>query len=188
MAQIADFRGWNASVLGSFGVELGGKAASHAPQLGTSECAGVWQRSWLYYTSYLSFWRADAIQGHALWEMIKQNLTLLSVQPGIYFLDPQVLKPSGPVIIAAVILSIGIWKGWFTHAKGRLEPIHFALALYLIPVILWDYPLVERFLIPFLPFIALGLWLEARDASELIKQSMANSSEGTKDPQLCFLG
>ena len=138
------------------------KAVSHAPQLSTFECVGVWQRSWLYYTSYLSFWRADAIQGHALWAMIKQNLTLLSVQPGIYFLDPQVLKPSGPVIIAALILSIGIWKGWFTHAKSRLEPVHFALALYLIPVILWDYPLVERFLIPFLPFIVLGLWLEVR--------------------------
>jgi hypothetical protein len=163
------------------------KPASQAPPLSVSGCARVWQMNWLYYTSYLSFWKADAIQGHALWNMVKQNLTLLSVQPGIYFLNPQVLKPSGPAIIAALLLSVGVWKGLIAHAKGKLEPIHFALALYLIPVILWDYPLVERFLIPFLPFIVLGLWLEVARLFGLIKRSMANSAPRGQKPAAVFL-
>jgi hypothetical protein len=40
------------------------------------------------------------------------------------------------------------------------HPVHFALALYLFPVLIWDYPSPERFLIPFLPLIGAGMWLE----------------------------
>jgi hypothetical protein len=162
------------------------KTAASAPPF-ISQCARVWQMSWTYYTSYFSFWRADAIQTHAIWNLIKENLILLSIQPGVYFLDPTVLKPAGPAIIAGVLLSVGVWKGLIFHAQRRLEPIHFVLAIYLIPVILWDYPLVERFLIPFLPYIALGLWLEIRKVLALVKRSLAGSAPRSEKPAAVFL-
>ena len=164
-------------------------APANAPQSASFQCSRVWQMSWMYYTNYLSFWKAAAIQSHAIWNMIRANLTILSLQPGMYFVDPQLLRPSKLTMVAAFLLSIAVWKGLIFHARRRVEPIHFVLAIYLIPVILWDYPDVERFLVPFLPFIVLGLWLEIRRVLLLVKRALENKDPGEKPAALflCFV-
>jgi hypothetical protein len=62
------------------------------------------------------------------------------------------------------------------------------LAFYSIPLVLWDYPAVERFLIPFLPLIAAGLWMEGRYLVKRIRLSFRDPSLKTERPAALFLG
>jgi hypothetical protein len=157
-----------------------------APSVADANCSAVWQMSWMYYTSYISYWRADAIGLHALWGMVRENLLLLGIQPGIYFLDPQVLKPGGAVIIAASLVSFAVWKRLIFKVRRTLAPVHFAFAAYLIPVIFWDYPLVERFLIPFIPLLVMALWLEVTNLVGLIQRTLSGATKDQR-PAAVFL-
>jgi hypothetical protein len=162
-------------------------APVHAPLLAAGNCAESWKFSWMYHTNYLSLWYASAIQSHAKWNMIRDNLLVLAVQPGMYFLDFQLLKHPEPIIIGGLLLSVTVWRGWIFHARGQVQPIHLVLAIYLIPVILWVYPNVSRFLIPFLPFVVLGLWLEIKRLSVPIRLAFTKSSPANQKAAAVFL-
>jgi hypothetical protein len=105
----------------------------------------------------------------------------------MYFLDPRLSQHSLPIYVAALLLSVAVWKGLILHARKRLEPVHVVFVFYLIPVILWDYPIVARFLIPFLPLMVLGLWLEVRSVAGLIGRTFREETRKGDRPAAVFL-
>src|ERR1700676_1571732 len=149
-----------------------------APQkalISISSCSRSWQMAWLYYTSYLGFWKAHTFQNHAMWHFLKENLILVVVQPGSYLVEPGFLPVAAVLASApAAVLSAGAIRGGLLvrERNGNWQPVHYALFFYILPVLVWNYPLAERFLIPFLPFFVGAIWLEGRMLIERIQWSL----------------
>jgi hypothetical protein len=126
-------------------------------------CARSWHMTWLYYTSYTNYWKADALSNHVFWPILKNGLWQTLTQPGSYFVDPTGFRPALLAVLLLVFLSGVAIRGLFRQMQsGGLQPIHLVLGLYLLPVIVWDYANPQRFLIPFLPLLAAGMLVEVR--------------------------
>jgi 4-amino-4-deoxy-L-arabinose transferase-like glycosyltransferase len=161
-----------------------------APSLmAASSCADSWRMTWLYYTSYTEFWKADIWSNHVFWPMLKSNVSTTLLQPGSYFIEPTVIRPALFAVVVLVILSAVAIRGLFRQAgEGGWRPVHFALALYLLPVAVWDYANAERFLIPFLPLIAAGLWVEARHLVFQLRSSVERKHGLESKATMAFFG
>lgn len=157
--------------------------------ISASSCSSVWNMTWMYYTSYLNFWRADALQGHVMWQMLKGHFVLLMIQPGSYFFDAHAFGLESLAFVFPVVLSAGVIRGYRRQTRSEgWGPVPYALAFYSIPLVLWDYPAVERFLMPFLPLSAAGLWMEGRYLVKRIRLSFRDPSLKTERPATLFLG
>ena len=72
---------------------------------------------------------------------------------------------------------------------GGLRGVWLALGFYAVPVLIWDYPAMSRFLIPFLPLFVAGAWLEGKSVCGHILASIrANGlkKDGAAIVFLCF--
>ena len=59
--------------------------------------------------------------------------------------------------------------GLLRQARGQeWKPIHFIFVFYLAVVLLWNYPIMDRFLLLFLPFFIMGVWIEGKRLSGLV--------------------
>lgn len=169
-------------------VWLGGIKLAHAQAaIGASVCSSVWRASWLYYTDYLGFWRADLLQNHVVWQSLKQSVLLLLLQPGSYLIAPTSL--SGllafvPAVVLSVLSLIGSWK---QMRGGRSSVVILVLCLYAIPVVIWDYPAMARFLMPFLPLFVAGAWIEARRVGTRIAASVRADGLRKEGPAIVVL-
>jgi hypothetical protein len=153
-----------------------------------SACSRVWQTNWLYYTDYLGFWKADVLRNHVFWPILKQNLVLLFLQPGTYFVEPRYIRPVLLAVVPAAILSVAAWRALFWQVQEvRWQPAKWAVAFYLAPLLLWDYPLMSRFLIPFLPLLLACVWLEAKRLSVRIISSLRGRKLGDDRLAAIFL-
>jgi hypothetical protein len=153
-----------------------------------SACSRVWQANWLYYTDYLGFWKADVLRNHVFWQMLKQNLVHLLLQPGSYFVEPSYVRPVILAVVPAAILSAAAWRALFWQVQEvRWQPAKWALAFYLAPLLLWDYPLMSRFLIPFLPLLVACVWWEAKRLSVRIIGSVRIGGFGEERLAAIFL-
>jgi hypothetical protein len=165
------------------------KAPSSLLESGASLCSGVWRMNWLYYTNYVGFWKADLLQKDLLWPSVKQSLILLFLQPGSYLVElgefPKLLAYV-PALILSVVSLYGCWR-WMRG--GPLTGVWLALAFYAIPVVIWDYPAMSRFLIPFLPLFVTGVWLEGKSICGRVLASIRASGlkkDGAAIVFLCF--
>jgi hypothetical protein len=169
-------------------VWLSGIKLVHAQTaIGASVCSSVWRASWLYYTDYLGFWRADLLQNHVVWQSLKQSVLLLLLQPGSYLIAPTSL--SGllafvPAVVLSVLALIGSWK---QMRGGRSSVVILVLCLYAIPVVIWDYPAMARFLMPFLPLFVAGAWIEARRVGTRIAASVRADGLRKEGPAIVVL-
>ena len=155
-------------------------APSQAP-VALSTCSAAWQGTWMSYTSYIGFWKIVSVHRGILWPILKQNALLLLLQPGIYFADPRFVRPSDLGAVFTCVLSAIVFIGLFRLArKTGWQPIHFSLALYVVPVLFWSYPIAERGLIPFLPLFAAGLWAEWKRLAKRIWKSLDRSQPRTE--------
>jgi hypothetical protein len=154
-------------------------------------CANVVRMSWLYYTSYVGFWKADVLHGSGLLHVLKQNLLLLLLQPGAYLVDPRTVRPQVLAFAPAVILSAAVIHGLARRiGDGKWQPVHSALALYAIPLLLWNYPVMERFLLLFLPLFIAGVWLEGKTLGHRLVKDTLRPSQARPAPKgaAIFLG
>jgi hypothetical protein len=165
------------------------KARSPLLEAGASLCSGVWRMNWLYYTNYVGFWKADLLQNHLLWQSVKQSFILLFLQPGSYLVElddfPKLLA-----YVPALILSVASLYGCWRWMRGeQLSGVWLALVFYAIPVLIWDYPAMSRFLIPFLPLFVAGAWLEGKSiCGHILASIRANGlkKDGVAIVFLCF--
>ena len=182
-------REWRKAVVFSAGVApffaaLAWRALFSAPSqapAALSTCLTTWQGTWLSYTSYVGMWRIVALHKGIFWPMLKQNALLLLLQPGIYFVDPRFIRPSDLAAVFTCVLSAIVFMGVFRLArKTGWQPIYFSLALYVVPLLFWSYPIAGRGLIPFLPLFAAGLWAEWKRLAKRIWESLDRSKPRTE--------
>jgi hypothetical protein len=159
------------------------------PLVATSTCAGSWRMTWLYYTSYAGFWRADVLSHDVLWQTVRDDILAALVQPAIYLVKPAYIGASVLALVLFVILSVVAFRGGVRLlSSGGWLPIHIALAFYLLPILMWNYGVMDRFLLPFLPLIFAGIWWEVR---HLVSQARSTSG-GKRHSEVaivtCFFG
>jgi 4-amino-4-deoxy-L-arabinose transferase-like glycosyltransferase len=149
-----------------------------AVPVATSSCGDSWRITWLYYTSYTAYWKADVLSNGVCWEFLKNGIWAAPSQTGSYFVDPTGVRPAIFAIFLLVFLSGVSIRGLFRQAQvGGWQPVHLALGLYVLTLLVWDYANFERFLIPFLPLIAAGMWIEALHLISVIRSSMRRQND-----------
>jgi hypothetical protein len=169
-------------------VWLGGISSFHAQSaFKVSGCAAVWRANWLYYTDYLGFWRADLLQNHVVWQSLKQSLFLLLLQPGSYLIAPTSLSGLLSFVPAFVLSALALAGAWKLTRYGRVWVVILVLCLYAIPVVIWDYPAMGRFLMPFLPLFAAGAWIEAKRISMKVAATVRVHGLRKDGPAIVFL-
>jgi hypothetical protein len=124
-------------------------------------CEDTWQNTWLYYTNYFAFWKVASIDQHTLWHNVGTNAFTILFQPAGYIIDLHLVGFSTLSIIALTLLSLIVYRGLLREVQiDGWHPVYLALAFYLIPVLIWDYATVDRFLIPFMPLLLAGVAVE----------------------------
>jgi 4-amino-4-deoxy-L-arabinose transferase-like glycosyltransferase len=145
--------------------------------MATSACANSWRMTWLYYTSYTDYWKADVLSNHVFWDILKNGIWTALIQPASYFVDPTGMHPALFAVVLLVFLSAVAIRGLYRQVQvGEWQPIHAALGFYLMPLLAWDYANFERFLMPFLPLIAAGMWIEGRHLIGLVRNEVRKQS------------
>ncbi len=159
-----------------------------AAPITASSCSPVWNMTWMYYTSYLDFWRVDVIQDHLIWHTLKDNFVRLILQPGKYFFDPRFVGLRTLPFVLPGILSAGAIRGYYRQIRAEgWGPVPYALTFYCMAIVLWDYPEFERFFMPFLPLMAAGLWIEGRYLMKRIGLALRDGSVNAERPAAIFL-
>lgn len=117
--------------------------------------ASTWEgfrQNLLYYTSYSEFWRlsvpnVEVLQKQTLFtfvELLKEPANGLLMMGAEGMMAPIWLQP------LAVTVSIGVVAGLISRARRvGLHPLHLTAIFYLPIVLLWNYPLLTRFGLPF---------------------------------------
>ncbi len=131
---------------------------------GAAVAASGLDQTLLFYTSYLGFWRLSVPDWPTFSAMFSRNLVELLKTPAVEcFFLPAGGFASPLLQISAVALSFGIVSGVVGRARRRgWHPVHFVLVFYSGVVLLWNYTLMDRFMLLFLPLFAAGVWHEAR--------------------------
>jgi hypothetical protein len=128
---------------------------------GTSPTSPGWSQNLAYYTSYGAIWHVCVPDLRAFFALLKMTVPLLLLAPGRYLMTPLEETPSMLQLALAAILSAAMLLGVIRQAKAHgWKPIHFALPFYCVIILAWPYPLMGRFLLPFLPLFLAGLWTE----------------------------
>lgn len=129
-----------------------------------------WRQTLLYDTSYLKMWRLCVPNSHVFWAMLWGNLQQFILTPATYLFSPTL--NTGHSWAAN---SLGAFLGAFSLAglvrqarSQEWKPIHFIFAFYLAITLLWNYPIMYRFLLLFLPLFLAGLWIEGKRLASLI--------------------
>ncbi len=153
---------------------------NHALAPWVEQAGAGFRQTWLYYTSYLGFWKLHAADLEVLKWMVWKNLFLSVVAIGNYFVIvrlhvPLLTDALGPLPHNAIVvtLGVGILMGVVRHARrGGWKVIHWIYLLHAGAIIPWTHGnLMDRFALPFLPLFCLGAWTEAHHIGGAISAS-----------------
>lgn len=129
-----------------------------------------WKQTLVYDTSYIKMWKLCVPNFHVFWVMLRSNIIQAAQAPAVYFLSPT-LKIGHSAAANWLGLLIGILSvaGLVRQARGdEWKAIHFIFALYLTVIFLWNYPIMDRFMLLLLPFFFMGLWIEGRNLGSIV--------------------
>ena len=117
-----------------------------------------WQQTFFYDTSYLKMWRLCVPNFHVFWVMLRSNLVQAVLAPAVYLLSPTLHIDKGWMMNAlGAFVGVLSLAGLLRQARGQeWKPIHFIFVFYLAVVLLWNYPIMDRFLLLFLPLLHHG--------------------------------
>ena len=122
-------------------------------------------QNYLYYTSYAAFWKLSNPDWGAIADQIWVSAGELIKHPGaVVFLFPSGgFAPLGLRMLATV-LTAAVVKGAVARARRSGWSAQHAAFLATVPVVLlWNYALLERFLLPFFPLYLAGAAEELRN-------------------------
>jgi hypothetical protein len=119
-----------------------------------------WERLVAFYTDYAGFqWRMGIPTVGAFFTMIKENCLQLVSSPGPFlagaFDRRSWLLTAG---MSAIVLS-GVVR---QLRRTEWRALAFIIVPYLLVLILWPFPIMERFLLPFLPLFLVATVLESK--------------------------
>ena len=148
------------------------------PLAAASVCSDSWRMTWLYYTSYTGFWRADVLGHVVFWQTVQNDIVAAILQPASYFITAKHVGSPVLALVLVVCLSVIAFLGCARLARfGEGQPIYFALGFYLVPILVWDYADMSRFLIPFLPLIMAGIFREAQHVISQVRGASRNRGQ-----------
>jgi hypothetical protein len=129
-----------------------------------------WQQTLLCYTSYPKWWKFCTPNVHVFLSTLRLNLGAFLVTPASYWLRPALDRAPGfAAMTLSVALMLVIVAGVVRQARNdEWKPLHFVFASYSAILLLWNYPSMTRFLLPFVPLFCLGLWVEGKRLVGLI--------------------
>jgi hypothetical protein len=145
-------------------------AASTAPIPFHNGLLPGWTQTWLYYTSYTGF---RGLEGHFGVLFFNQVLYFIFAIPD-YFVGP--LSRSNLIlwlVSAGLILLLLLLAFRSGDQLSLSNPLRYAGIFYVLFLFLWDYPAWDRFLLPFLPFMAGALWNGLRLSMIALRDSLA---------------
>jgi hypothetical protein len=142
------------------------------PAPAANGCGQSWRTMWLYYSSYAGFWKADVLAQGVFWQMVGSNLRSTLLQPGMYFVKLSFVRPAVLAVVLLLALSAVAIRGVFRVADSAgWQPIHFALGFSMLPILIWDYSAMDRFLIPFFPLLCAAICIEVRQIVLQVRNS-----------------
>lgn len=156
------------AVLGAVALAPGLLSGSSAASIPAETAFPGYTQTMLFYTSYLGFWKFSVPDLATLREQVFFNLLEFLKTPAVLvFLVPA----AGFVGVlwqgAGVALSAAVLRGVFQGANPKTwHPIHFIFLFHIPLVLLWNYTLMQRFLLFFLP---LFLWGASREIQMIVK-------------------
>ena len=117
-----------------------------------------WNQVLAYYTNYFNYaWRMGVPTVSAFLSMVKLNFLLLVSSPGYTVAGPTSKWVSAFTAVLSVPIILGISR---QKRYPYWVPIFYVLFCYCVVLLIWPCPQPERFLLPFLPLLFAGLWLE----------------------------
>lgn len=142
-------------LLTAYDISRGAQAKVHL-EIASSQ----WERLVAFYTDYVGFqWRMGIPTVGAFFTMIKENCLQLVSSPGPFlagaFDRRSWLLTAG---MSAIVLS-GVVR---QLRRTEWRAFAFVIVPYLLVVILWPFPIMERFLLPFLPLFLVATLLESK--------------------------
>jgi hypothetical protein len=128
-----------------------------------------WERLVAFYTDYVGFqWRMGIPTVGSFFTMVRENCLQLVSSPGPFlagaFDRHSWLLTAG---MSAIVLS-GVVR---ELVRREWQPVMFVAIPYMFVVILWPFPIMERFLLPFLPLFLVATILESK---RLLSLAMTN--------------
>jgi hypothetical protein len=136
---------------------------------------------WMYYTSYLAYWK-DSVPGlRAFLWLAAENVLMFWIAVAMYFQFPLV---AGYHAYAYIAVSAGILAGVVRHARRHgWKVIHLIFLLHTGIILSWtNREMVERFFLLFLPLFCLGFAVEARRLAELAWRTMRGRRPAPEKP------
>ena len=151
--------------------------AAAANPLPSNGAGSQWERLVVFHTEYVRFqWRMGIPTVGAFFSMLKENCLQLVSSPGPFlagaFDRRSWLLTAG---MSAIVLS-GVVR---QLRRPEWRALAFIIVPYTLVVILWPYPLMERFLLPFLPLFLVATLLESKRLLSLAKANLASSTSWT---------
>jgi hypothetical protein len=132
-----------------------------------------WNQNLAYYTSYGAIWHVCVPNLRAFVALLKMTVPLLLLAPGRYLVTPLEETPSMLQFALAAIFTFAMVWGVIRQARTHgWKPIHFALPFYCVILLAWPYPLMGRFLLPFLPLFLAGFWTELSRLAGILRLSL----------------
>ena len=136
-----------------------------------------WRQTRLFYSSYWGFWKLSVPNRDVFQSMVSFNLTRWLERPSTFCLFP---PPGGGKSFAGLLLgitlSLGILSGAVRQARGQgWKPIHLFFVFYSTAALLWNYTLMDRLLLLFLPLFYAGLWVEGAHVLSMVRRGFATA-------------
>ena len=123
-----------------------------------------WQQTDFFLTSYVKMWMFSVPNRQVFWVMLRTNIEGAILAPATYWLSPTLdighgLAQNCVGVLVGALSCAGILR---QARRQEWKPLHFILTLYLATIVLWNYPIMDRFLRLFLPLFLAGLWVETK--------------------------
>ena len=164
-----------------------GTAATHAVMAtplaaGAGEPPTAFQQVAMYASNYTGFWLLSVPSTRVLGVMLLTNLRILLLAPGNYFIMPNVILPASLFTFALTLVVTagsvgGIVRLYRSSARRSLI---FALVGSLPILLVWNFIYYDRFLLPFVPLLFLGLAIELLRIGKLLRASVEHARLGTR--------
>ncbi|MBI3697298.1 MAG: hypothetical protein HY238_20985 [Acidobacteria bacterium] len=148
------------------------------------------RQTWLFYTSYGEFWKLSVPRLDVFRALLADNIRAFLEGPATYCLFPPLGGDESYLgMLLGSALTVGILAGIVRQARRQeWKPIHFIFLFYTGLTLLWNYPLMDRFLMLFLPLFYAGLWVEGRHFAALLRANLRPSRPLAEKALAAMLG
>ena len=166
-------------------VWAGGRSIAGSGEGLPNHAAGLplgWQQTLAYYTSYPQVWKFCVPNVHVFLSMLRGNLGAFLETPAWYWLHPalKIGNSFAATALGAPLMLIAL-AGILRQARSdEWKPLHFVFALYSGVLLLWNYPVMDRFLLLFAPLFCLGLWVEGKHLAGLLWGALRAGRSGER--------